>query len=79
MSSIRRALLYAGKRMADRFFDIGGLAIGIIGLILALAGTAEAIDATVGIPPSMEILVPHELLSKLTELADRCLEECWSN
>ncbi len=79
MLGLRRALLYVGKRLVDRFIDIGGLAIGVIALIVGWTTAAEVVNVTVGFPPSMEILVPSELLTKLTELADRCLEQCWSN
>lgn len=75
--SVRRILSYVLKRFADRFIDVSGLVVAIIAVILTYTAGAQAINLFIEVPPAVQPLIPSELLSKLTELLDLCLESCF--
>ena len=77
--SVRRILSYVLKRFADRFVDVAGLVVAIIAIILTYTAGAQAINLIVDVPIAMQPLIPSELLSKLTELLDLCLDSCFQN
>ena len=79
MDRARVYSLYVAKRFADRIIDISGLTVGIIGLVLAYTTGAEAVNVIVNVPSNLQPLIPSELVMKMGELLDLCLEQCFQN
>ena len=66
---------YILLRLGNRVIDLVGVAIGILGLVIAYTATAEVVNVVVNVPAA---LLPTELLELLYELGTRCLEQCFN-